>query len=433
MKIGVLFPSLALICVLTPLAAFAQGADSQPVSQAPQPVAPVVEQQAVARPAATSVEQIEARIAEARRMLKTRSPLSSTDEVALAALDTRTSQIQLLTVSKQDFLERGADVFVPSSSGRLARVRIDRANGVNTAVTVFDTSSNRQLLPLVVQYPIVKGGRLTEMAYYTSAHPALLSAPLVDDGKSYVRTMLDEAADRLRAQGVEISPEIVDIAEHLCVVEHTDHKRFMTEDRASLFQEILALYALNKPDTFRYSVSTAGAGGMIQMIPQTYQAIRANHPNVALEADFVSGMRNHANALTAMLLYMQDTWDTLARSPEVRDALSSGTATQAELVAAGYNSNPLRLPLYLRRAGSEWRSAIPAETQMYLAIYGSLDSTVKLAGAGASHQARTVRRSNSSTAASSALQGFSIANIAKILPDFAESLVVGPLLLGGMR
>jgi len=190
--------------------------------------------------------------------------------------------------------------------------------------------------------------------------------------------MLDAAAARLAQDGVTVSPDIVDIAVHLCIVEHTDHKRFKNEDHTVLFPEILSLYALNEGNTFRYSVSTAGAGGMIQMIPRTYDAIRQQHSDVSLETDFVSGMRDHANALEAMLLYMNDTWNNLSRSTEVQDALRNGIATKPELLAAGYNSNPMRLPLYLKNGGTQWRTLIPAETQMYLAIYSSIDNTLQL-------------------------------------------------------
>jgi hypothetical protein len=56
--------------------------------------------------------------------------------------------------------------------------------------------------------------------------------------------------------------------------------------------------------------------------------------------------------------------------------MSSGFATKTELLAAGYNSNPYRLPNYLASGGTAWRTLIPAETQMYLAIYQSVDSNV---------------------------------------------------------
>jgi hypothetical protein len=95
-------------------------------------------------------------------------------------------------------------------------------------------------------------------------------------------------------------------------------------------------------------------------------------------------MRDHRNATEAMLLYMNDTWNGLARSSEVQSALNNGIASKPELLAAGYNSNPTRLPAYLKTGGDSWRSLIPAETQMYLAIYSSVDRNLQLGPGGVS-------------------------------------------------
>lgn len=328
------------------------------------------------------MSRIRARLAEAQRLLKSRpvpsamSP-AALQSVTLTVLDPDSSQLLQLPLPKEIFLRKNSEAALPSATGSMLQVRILRANGVNTAVIVTD-NTGRQLVPLVVEYPIERNGFFREMAYYTSAHPALLSAEVFRSGESYVRTMLDLAAKRLHDKGVSIQPALVDMAERLCIVEHVDHMRFRMENRRSLYEEIFSLYALNELDTYRYSVSTAGAGGMVQMIPSTYQMIRREHPGVGLNPDFVFGMRNHGNALEAMLLYIQDTWALLATNEDVIDALKNGTATQPELLAAGYNSNPARLPLYLRRGGSGWRTLIPRETQMYLQIYASLDSLIPM-------------------------------------------------------
>src|ERR1051326_3906504 len=113
------------------------------------------------------------------------------------------------------------------------------------------------------------------------------------------------------------------------------------------------------------------------MIPKTYDGIRQQHSSVPLQSDFVTGMRDHGNALQAMLLYMNDTWNTLAATSEVQAALRDGIASKPELLAAGYNSNPGRLPSYLKNGGTNWRTLIPAETQMYLAIYSEVDRNIK--------------------------------------------------------
>jgi len=328
-----------------------------------------------------SPHRIRSRINEAERLMKIRpvqtalmSP--SLDYVTISALLPETSQIHLIRISKQTFLTKGTEVPATTSLLLPVSVRIVRANGVNTAVTIFD-EKNRSLLPLAVEFPIERKGVFREMAYYTSAHPALLSPELMKSGQTYVNSMVDLAAKRLRERGANIAPNIVEVAKHLCIVEHTDHERFRNENRIALFEEIYTLYSLNELDTYRYSVSSAGAGGMVQMIPWTYALMRQRHPGVGLNPDFVAGMRNHGNALEAMLLYMQDTWNDLSANEDIQSALSARQATPTELLAAGYNSNAAKLPGYIRRAGAGWRTLIPRETQMYLQIYQSLDTLMK--------------------------------------------------------
>jgi hypothetical protein len=324
---------------------------------------------------------IQARISEAQRMFKTRPKptalVPSIESVTVAALDRETSRTHFITLSKQTFLTKGAELNTVTSEGTQVNLRVIRANGVNTALTIF-TPDGKSLAPLTIEYPIERGGKYLETAYYTSAHPALLSKDLVRSGQSYVRNMLDLAAKRLRDKGVAISPQLVDVAERLCVVEHVDHERFRAENRLALYDEIYSLFALNELDTYRYSVSSAGAGGMVQMIPWAYNLERTRHPGVGLIPDFVVGMRNHGNALQAMLLYMQDTWNELTANDEVKYALGANIATPSELLAAGYNSNAAKLPGYLKRGGDNWRVLIPRETQMYLQIYKSFDSLVPI-------------------------------------------------------
>jgi hypothetical protein len=333
-------------------------------------------------PRPLSMSKIRARTEEATRLLKSRSqPTAMTSPslytVTLAALDDKSNQIHLLTIPKETFLKKGSEMSLTTSLGASVQVRILRANGVNTAVTVFD-SAGHSFIPLIVEYPIERGGRLHETAYYVSAHPALLSPEVVKTGQNYIRTMIDLAAKRLKDKGVFVPPNLIDIAERLCTVEHADHTRFRNENRQALFEEIFALYALNELNTYRHSVSVAGAGGMVQMIPPTYQMIRRMHPGIGLNPDFVYGMRNHGNALEAMLLYVLDTWKLLAGNSDVSNAVRTGIATWPELMAAGYNSNPAKLPRYIRQGGAAWRTLIPRETQMYLQIYRSLDTLIPM-------------------------------------------------------
>lgn len=333
---------------------------------------------------AMSFGQIKNKIAEAKNLMQSRpmniamtESATATDILRVAFLDAKTNQIDFVVLTKTVFLAKDMVIPITSANGKFVTIRILRANGVNTPITIVD-DKNQAHTPLLVQYPIERNGTLSEMAYYTSTHPGVLTAEVINAGKIYVRNTIDIARAKLQEKGLYISPQVADMAERLATVEHVDHLRFRTEYHPNIYNDVFTLYALNEGDTYRYAVSSAGAGGMVQMIPSTYAMIRNRYYNVGLMPDFVAGMRNHVNASQAMLLYMQMTWSDLVANETVASALAGGIATPQDLMAAGYNSNPARLPIYIRRGGANWRNLIPRETQIYLQIYASLERYVPM-------------------------------------------------------
>lgn len=330
-----------------------------------------------------SLSQMKQRIAEAKRHLTTRpltiasvEPVIFTSLIRVAYLDSNTKQIDSYVITKDQFLAHGLATQVISASGKQVISRTIRGNGVNTPIVVTDLNGNVHL-PLVVQYPRENRGVMTEMAYYVSTHPGLVTPEVVNAGRMYVRNTIDIAREQLRQKGFSIQPKFADIAERLATVEHVDHLRFRTEFHPNIYNDIFTLYALNEGQTYRYSVSSAGAGGMVQMIPSTYRMVRSLFPNAGLMPDFVEGMRNHVNASQAMLLYMQMTWNDLIANPTVYNAVQTGIASQEHLMATGYNSNPAKIPGYLNRAGADWANLIPRETKVYLQIWDSLERAVQ--------------------------------------------------------
>lgn len=328
--------------------------------------------------------EVRNKIAEAKRQMQIK-PLrislldesQTTDFVRVAFYDYKKDQVDYVILPKEEFLSNGSQFLKVSENGQSIRVQTIKGNGVNTPIIIFDIYNQAQQ-PLLVQYPIEKYGRFTEMAYYVSTHPGIVTPETVNAGKIYVRSILDAARADLKQKGIFIQPKIVDMAEKLALLEHVDHYRFRTEFHPKVFNDVYTLYALNQGQTYRYSVSSAGAGGMVQMIPATYRMIRSRYFSVGLMPDFVSGMRNHLNASKAMLLYMQMTWNELIASETVYDAMQNGFATQEQLMSAGYNSNPSRLPLYIRRGGAAWTTLIPRETKIYLQILESIERYVPM-------------------------------------------------------
>lgn len=328
--------------------------------------------------------EIKSRIAEAKRQMQSRpmptamaDTALATDWVRIAFHDWDKNQVDYVVISKKAFLSTVSDKAAVSTNGRNVTIRTIRGNGVNTPVYIIDESGEKHL-PLLVQYPVEKGGRYVETAYYMSTHPGLVTPEVVAAGKFYVHNVIELAREKLKAKGIKIQPKIADMAERLALVEHVDHQRFRTEPHLNIYNDVYTLYALNEGQTYRYSVSSAGAGGMVQMIPSTYRMVRSWHPQVFLKPDFVDGMRDHVNASQAMLLYMQRTWNDLIASPTVANALASGIATPEQLMAAGYNSNPARLAGYISRGGENWTALIPRETKVYLQIYASIERFVPM-------------------------------------------------------
>ena len=331
-----------------------------------------------------SLAQIKAKIVEAKRYLTARpltiasvDPVNPTTLIRVAFYDETTRQIDSYVITKDQFLASGIGTMALTANGKQIISRTIRGNGVNTPVTVTDMNG-RLHQALVVQYPRETRGVMQEMAYYVSTHPGLVTPEVVGAGRLYVHNVVDIARERLRSSGYFIQPKVADIAERLATVEHVDHQRFRTELQPNIYNDIFTLYALNEGQTYRYSISFAGAGGMVQMIAPTYRMVRARYPNAGLMPDFVEGMRNHVNATQAMLLYMQMTWNDLAASPTISNAMQTGLASQEHLMAAGYNSNPAKLAGYINRGGANWTFLIPRETQIYLQIWNSLERNVSL-------------------------------------------------------
>src|SRR5690606_17500863 len=254
-----------------------------------------------------SFRHIKELLAEAKREMSGRPDLIASTNgpeegvlVRVAFYDKKRDRVDYVVLLKTAFLSTKEDTFLTSQNGVHLRARTIRGNGVNTPITLTDDDGTHHV-PLMVQYPVIRGGKYFETAYYISTHPGLVTPEVVNAGRFYVHNVIEIAREKLRANGMFIQPKVADIAERLATVEHVDHYRFRTEYHPNIYNDIFTLFALNEGGTYKYSVSSAGAGGMVQMIPSTYRMVRAQYPQAGLDPRFVEGMQDHINAAKAML------------------------------------------------------------------------------------------------------------------------------------
>ncbi len=312
------------------------------------------------------------KITEAQKILTKQCDLDDFT-VGISLLERRSGEIFFVKMLKTNFITRGYEESFTIAENKQVTVRIDQPNFINTKVTV--ESSNGLFTPLMVKYPIIRNGKLKEMGYYTPAHRSLQDDQLAKLGSEYIAKVLSKANKDLKRDNLNVPENVFNLAKLLCIVEHVDHGRYRSEDKDALFNEVRILFALNRTNTYRYAVSSAGAGGMVQMISSTYREVKNSFPKVDWVNDFEEAMMSHDNAAKAMLLYLNRYYDFFSNSSSVNAAWESAIATKEEIMAAGYNSNPNKVPRTLSQ-GEYWKRGLPQETQIYLTILRSLDSSV---------------------------------------------------------
>jgi len=105
---------------------------------------------------------------------------------------------------------------------------------------------------------------------------------------------------------------------------------------------------VNKEKAYAYSISSAGARGLVQMIPSTYSLIVRKYPSARLNASFAEGMSDPVNAVVAQILLCDSDWQAIRSRKDV-DAKNIGP-----YLAAAYNGGVGRVISFLDHDGSDW-------------------------------------------------------------------------------
>ena len=277
-------------------------------------------------------------------------------EIALAVLK-NDGTIDVARAIKRD---SGLEVMTPGFV-----ISIRRENGINSDFQIISPVGGRVL---AMKYPVSNEGARFGMlgpefeTIYTPYSAEIKTSDVVAAGVDTLDRMVDTAYARLGERNVYSRAfqgrKIVDvIPPHLVKVllmnEHIDPGEFTVETKTKqLVERVLTCIATNEKDAYAYSISSAGARGLVQMIPSTYALMLSRYPAARLNPNFSSGMTDPTNAIIAQLLLCDADWYSIREvNPEIT------VDRVGPYLAAAYNGGVGRVISAIRNDGEAWMEA----------------------------------------------------------------------------
>ena len=275
----------------------------------------------------------------------------------------------------QDLKERNISEVRITSDGSVTNgfeVTKSRGTGVGSR---FEVRYPENMAILALRTTVRSDKNSFKEVVYTAYSPEIDTPQVRMAGLDYLMQQIDLAHKDLAARNVKLAgfdgtgadtmPAEVSLV--LSIIEHIDPVRFKDcqEGREiALVHEVLTIVGANTTDAYAYSKSPAGARGLFQLIPDTYNRLRAKYPKAGLKEDFVSGCIDHVNAAKASLLLFDSDLADLPR--ERLSAMKQNARAIGMYLAAAYNCGSGKVQKSARACGATWTCRLPEETKIYL-------------------------------------------------------------------
>ena len=131
--------------------------------------------------------------------------------------------------------------------------------------------------------------------------------------------------------------------------EHIDPSEFKSAGLASsLVERVLVTIGTNKEAAYAYTISPAGAFGLVQMIPLTYRVLQGKYPAAQLNPNFGLGMGDPINAVMAQVLLCDSDWQA------IKEIQNVPAEKVGPYLAAAYNGGVGHVLTLLRRNDTNW-------------------------------------------------------------------------------
>ena len=273
-------------------------------------------------------------------------------EMALAILDAD-GEIRIARAIKRD---PGFEVLTP---GFILSMR--RENGINSDIACVDPPGGKVV---AVKYPVSNEGNrfgpgeLVIEAVYTPYSAEIKTEAVIKRGLDVQNGFIEKAYSHLRDRGVlsrafpgrrvvDVIPR--DILRVLLLNEHIDPGEFKGAGLTKpLVERVLTVIATNRDKAYTYSISPAGARGLVQMIPSTYSLLLSRYTSAGLKSNFASAVGDPINAVMAQVLLCDSDWES------IRTRSDLPAERVGPYLAAAYNGGVGRVLSVLSNDEMEW-------------------------------------------------------------------------------
>ncbi len=278
-------------------------------------------------------------------------------DIALAIQDP-TTNTTIITIGRQN----GKKMIFPDPAVDVSLIRF---NGVNSKFQVRKPAGGKILaLKYLISNPEsgskakIEAGLIPSL--YVPFSNDFAQPDVLKYGADYLNGIITQVTNELKylpsnsIPGKEITQAIPPaLIKALVYAEHTDTAQVLYGNNTQgTIDQLNILFALNEGDTYKYSVSSAGARGIAQFMPGTYKGLVERHPEAGLIKDFVEGMSDHKNSIKAMYMLLDD----YAGTVRVKAANSFAEGRVFEYGAASYNGGTTRVARAVNTFGTAWNS-----------------------------------------------------------------------------
>jgi hypothetical protein len=273
-------------------------------------------------------------------------------EMALAILDAN-GEIRIARAIKRD---PGFEVLTP---GFILSMR--RENGINSDIACVDPPGGKVV---AVKYPVSNEGyrfgpgELVIEAIYTPYSGEIKTEEVIERGLDVKNGFIDKAYSKLRDRGVlsrafpgrrvvDVIPK--DILRVLLLNEHIDPGEFKSAGVTKpLVERVLTVIGTNKDKAYAYSISSAGARGLVQMMPSTYTLLLNRYTSAGLKSNFAAAVSDPINAVMSQVLLCDSDWES------IRTRVDMPVERVGPYLAAAYNGGVGRVLTALSNDEMEW-------------------------------------------------------------------------------